>query len=106
MADSYKTLIQTQIPATTTQLGAAVPALKMWIVKYIEIVNVGAGNCTVQLFKNGTAVTNAWSPVFNIVPNGNVEWDGTMSMGAGEFLAGDAGTASMLTITVDGDEIT
>ncbi len=105
MADAYKTLYQGQLPASVTTL-ATVGASKSWIVKHIKIVNTSGAPVTFQLFKNGTTAAFAWTPAgWSIPANGAAEWDGTMSMATTEYIAGVAGSAATLTMTMDGDEV-
>jgi hypothetical protein len=107
VADAYKTLIQAVITASAATLGAAVPGGKSWIVKHIAVVNVTSGAITFQLFRNGTASTNAWTQAAISVPaNGMAEWDGTEAMAAAETLAGVASLTNSLYLTASGDEIT
>ena len=106
MSDVYKTLYQGQLTAALNTL-ATVPASKWWIVKHISIVNTTNGAITFQLFKNGTAAVNAWTPDAMSVPaKGMTEWDGTEALAAAEYFAGIASVAASLTITISGDEVT
>ena len=104
MADAYKTLYQGQLPSAVATL-ATVGALKSWIVKHISIVNNGPGNMIFQLYRNGTTAPFAWTPPMTIVENGIAEWDGTEAMAAADTIAGYAGIASQLTMTMTGDEV-
>lgn len=104
MADAYKTLYQGQVPATVTTLGT-VPSLKSWIIKSMTAVNTTSGAVTLKLYKNGT--TAAYQMTNLTVPaNGTAQWDGTEAMAAAEYIAGIAGSATSITLTISGDEVT
>lgn len=107
MSDVCKLLYQGQLPAAVATL-ATVPSSPVisWIVKHWIVVNNDTVARTFALYRQGTAATNIITPPAVSVPAGGcVEWDGTMSMGTGETLRGVGSVATMLTLTVDGDEV-
>lgn len=106
MPDAYKQLYQAQLPAAVATL-ATVPALTYWIVKHFTVINNDTVARTFVLYRGGTAAANIITPPAVVVPAGGmVEWDGTMSFGPGETIRGNASVATMLTLTIDGDEVT
>ena len=104
MADAYKTIYQGQLPSTVAVL-ATVGASKSWILKHYSIRNITAGAVTYELFKNGTTGDYSWDKG-EVPANGKVEWDGTEGFATGETIAGVAGAATSLTLTISGDEVT
>jgi len=106
MADTYKLLYQGQLAATPGTL-YTVPSVTNVIVRHISVVNNDTVNRTFALYRQGTAATNLITPPAMLVPPGGMqEWDGAMAMAATETLRGVGSVASMLTVTIDGDEIT
>lgn len=108
MADVFKTLGQAELAqaAATTTL-YTVPGGKSAIVKHISVVNSTAGRVTFRLWRGGIADVNLITPPGAGMPKGAFwVWKGTMSMEAGDTLIGQSDTASAVTVTVDGDEVT
>ena len=104
MADAYKTLYgPAQMPNSVATL-ATVGGGKSWIIKHASWKNTTGGAVTVYLFRNGTTDAYAWMS-FPIPANGFAEWDGSLAMAATETIAGYASSASAVTMTVDGDEV-
>lgn len=103
MADAYKTLYQGQLPSTVGTLYTAPTAC---VIKCIVLVNTASSAQTFQLFKKGTAATNAWTPVWTIPSLGSMQWDGTESLTSGDTLSGVGQTATTITVTISGDEVT
>jgi hypothetical protein len=105
MPDTYKLLYQGQLPSSVGTL-ATVGTGKMWIIKHITVVNNDASSRAFALYRQGTAAANIITPPAMAVPAGGMaEWDGTLSMNDAETLRGVASVASMLTVTIDGDEV-
>ena len=105
MTDTYQELYRGQLPTGTTTLYTATTASGT-IIKHISVVNTSASGVQFQLFRDGTSAANAITPPFWQVPfYGQMEWDGTMALGSGNYLAGIAGTVSALTLTMDGDVV-
>lgn len=104
MSDAYKTLYQGQVPNTLTTL-ATVPSLKSWIIKCMKVANSTAGAVTLKLYKNGATAAYLGDQL-TIPANGSAQWDGTDALAAAEYIAGIAGSASALTLTISGDEVT
>jgi hypothetical protein len=103
MADAYKLLYQGQLPSTVATL-ATVGASKSWVIGHYVIRNPTGGAVSYELFRNGT--TGPYSIDSGTIPaGGKAEWDGKISMATGEYIAGVASSATSLTMTMDGDEV-
>jgi len=105
----YKTLIQVQLPnAAATLTGGTVPSGKSWIIREVRIVNSDASNAyTYALYRNGTTAPFLMTPPSGSIGAGKMRIDDTVfSMGAGETIAGVAGTASKVNVIISGDEVT
>lgn len=107
MTDTYKKLGQAELAqaAGTTTL-YTVPGATEAIVKHITVVNSTGGAVTVKLWHDGSADVNLILPETTLDANGHGQWDGTMTMEAGDTLVGQSDTASAVTVTVYGDEVT
>lgn len=106
MADAYKLLYQGQLAATVGTL-YTVPAATSAIVRHISVVNNDTVSRTFVLYRQGTAAANIITPPAMVVlPGGMQEWDGAMALAATETIRGTGSVATMLTVTIDGDEIT
>jgi hypothetical protein len=105
MTDTYKTLYQGQVPASGTIL-YIVGAGKSTIIKHWTAVNLLPAGCSIRMWKNGVTDPYAIMPTITIPMSGYAEWDGTMAMAAGEWIAAQAGTINAITVTLDGDEVT
>lgn len=107
MADTFKKLGQAELaqdPSTTTLY--TVPASTSAIVKHITAVNSTSGAVTFKLWRDGTADVNLITSTITLKSDAFGEWDGTMTMEAGDTLVGQSDTASAVTITIEGDEVT
>lgn len=106
MANTYKVLLQTQLPNAVATL-ATVGAAKMWIIKLITVVNNDGSIRTYALYVNGTTAAHIITPGAVSLPasGGASGDDDTRTLNAGDTLAGVASVASQLTITVYGDEV-
>jgi hypothetical protein len=105
MADAYKKLYQGQLPSSVGTL-VTVGGSVSWIVKHITVVNNDTASRTFSLYRDGTAATNVITPPAMVVLAGGMqEWDGTMAFEASATIRGLASVATMLTVTISGDEI-
>ena len=105
MADTYKLLYQGQLPSSVATL-ATVGTGKMWIIKHITVVNNDSAARTFALYRQGTAATNIITPPAMTIPAGGMaEWDGTMSLNDAETIRGVGSVATMLSVCIDGDEV-
>jgi hypothetical protein len=107
MTDAYKKLAQVELaqdPATTTIY--TVPGATQTIVKHMTVVNSTGGPVTFKLWRDGVADVNLITVEVILKSGAFGEWDGTIFMEAGDTLVGQSDTASAVTITVDGDEVT
>lgn len=105
MADLYKLLYQGQLPSSVGTL-ATVGTGKMWIVKHITVINNDSAARTFALYRQGTAAANIITPpAMAIAAGGMAEWDGTMALNDAETIRGLASVATMVTISIDGDEV-
>lgn len=107
MPDAYKLLYQGQLAATVGTLytvpgGGVLSA----IVRHISVVNNDTVNRTFVLYRQGTAATNIVTPPAIVVPAGGMaEWDGAMAFATTETIRGTGSVASMLSVTICGDEV-
>jgi hypothetical protein len=107
MPDAFKKLAQAELaqaPSTTTLY--TVPAGVQAIIKHMKAVNSTAGAVTVKMWHDGTADVNLILPEVTLQAGEWGEWDGTMVMEAGDTLAGQSDSATAVTVTVYGDEVT
>jgi len=116
MAETYKKLAglaaNTVLPSSATGVIYTVPAATSAIVKSIRIVNTHATNSTtIKLWHHGDAlmsgdvVASAILPAVSIDASGFAEFDGTLTMAAGETIYAQAGAAT-ITVTVYGVQLT
>lgn len=108
MTDTYKTLYQGYLPTTAGALYTVPngPTALGAIVKHMTVVNVTGAAATFQLFRNGTAASNAITPSSMTVPaNGLMEWDGTDAYLSADSIQGIASASNTLLITIDGDQV-
>lgn len=106
MSDAYKKLAQAQLaasPGTTTLY--TVPGSTEAIVSHIRVVNVSGGAVTVKLWHDGTADVNVVLPEVTLEAGEWGEFDGTITMEAADTLVGQSDTATAVTVTVYGDEV-
>lgn len=105
MADAYKVLYQGQLSASVAAL-YTVPGSKQAIIRHITAVNNDTANRTAALYRNGSGVGNLITPpAMVILPGGMQEFDGAMAMATGDTIQGAGSVASMITVTIEGDEI-
>lgn len=105
MAETFKLLYQNQVPATATTL-YTVPSATSTLVKTMRIVNTSASAATIKIWQNGTANANTILPTTSIDAGGFAEFEGTFTLGAADYISAQAGTASAITITIWGVELT
>jgi hypothetical protein len=105
MADAYKTLYQGQVPNVAAAL-YTVPAGKSAIMKHYSAVNPTGGAVTLKLYRNGTDDAHLVLPSLSIPAGGHATDDMTWGLEAGGYIAGVAGAATSITLTLDGDEVT
>ena len=107
--DNFKILDQVQLAATATTIYGAVPANHETIVKSIHVVNNHSSAVTVNLFiadgANTTTEPTTILPPVSMAAGSFSTYEGTITMEAGDYLRGIAGTADHITVTVFGDEI-
>lgn len=106
MADTFKTLYQGQLGNSVATV-ATVGAAKMWIVKNITAVNTDSVTRTFGLYLNGTTAAHAiTATAISLAAAASWTWDGmSLSMNAADTLAGGASAATVVTVTVTGDEV-
>ena len=105
MAETYKKLDQRIVPATATTV-YTVPSLTQAIVKSIRAVNYSASAATITIWQSGTGNTNLILPATTIDAGGFAEWEGTMTMAAADYIAAQGSSATAITMTINGLEIT
>ena len=106
MANAYKKLGQGVLTGAATQdTMYTVPASTEAIVKLIVIVNTDSSNCTVEVWHDGHADTNAILPSITIEAGGWLELDGPFTMEAADTLQAEGSAATSLTYTVYGVEV-
>lgn len=111
MTDTFKKLFQGRLTTTATPV-YNVPAATQTIIKQIRIANVSTPTVTATLYNGAlnTAFTNEHVilPATSIDPGGFAEFEGTITLSAGESFGGACGSGSngALVITVYGLEIT
>ena len=107
--DNFKILDQVQLAATATTIYGAIPANHETIVKSIHVVNNHSSAVTVNLFiadgANTTTEPTTILPPVSMAAGSFATYEGTITMEAGDYLRGIAGTADQITVTVFGDEI-
>ena len=107
--DNFKILAQVQRAATAPPIYGAVPANHETIVKSIHVVNNHSSAVTVNLFiadgANTTTEPTTILPPVSMAAGSFATYEGTITMEAGDYLRGIAGTADQITVTVFGDEI-
>lgn len=105
MAETWKKLYQGTLPAASNQLLYTVPGATTAIIKHIRIVNYSAATQAVQMWHDGTADSNRILPSVSIEAGGWGEFEGTILMEASDTLYARTESASAVTVTVYGLEI-
>lgn len=106
MTDVYRKIYQAQLSTTAAVTAYTVPAATSSIVKSIRVVNTTATAATFKMWQGGTADANVILPATSIDAGGFGEFEGVLTMAAADTLSVQAGTASALTVTIHGLEIT
>ncbi len=106
MANAFKVLDQGQLGNSVATI-ATVGGGKSWVVKLITAVNNDASARTFGLYIGGTAAANIVTPpAISIPAGGSWEWsEMSLTLEAGQTIAGGASVASQVTVTVFGDEV-
>ena len=77
------------------------------IISHMRIVNKLAQTVTFSLFKGATGASAAGTEIVGsltaIAANSSYDWFGMLRMDSGDFLTGLAGTATALTLSVEGE---
>ena len=112
MAESnvYKILYQGQLPAAAGTL-ATVGAGKGWIIRNITIVNTDTVSRTYTLWVAsggaGVAAANQITPDACSLATKEMDvYDDMFALTANDTISGDASAATVVTITITGDEVT
>lgn len=105
MTDTFHVLAQGQLPASIGTL-YTVPAATTAIVKSMSLVNPTGGAVTASLTVNGTGNANQILPAATILAGGWADFEGTLTLAAGNTISGVGGSAASVTYTIYGDEIT
>lgn len=116
MAETYKKLAglaaTTSAPSSATGVIYTSPASTSTIVKSIRLVNTHATNSTTiklwhhaDALMSGDVAASAILPAVSIDASGFAEFDGTLTMAAGETIYAQAGAAT-ITVTVYGVQLT
>lgn len=104
MADAFKRLYQGQLAAAAAALYTA-PAATAAIVKAIRVVNTDTVSHSFTLYQGGTAAANQITGSFAIGPGETFIDTGPLFLAAGDTIAGKADTASVMTCTLGGIEV-
>jgi hypothetical protein len=104
VADSYKKLSQTQLPAAAAAQ-YTVPGATQAIIRSIVLVNTTGAPVTVSLFTDGNANANKILDAYSIPANTRVELNSVVTLAAAGAIWGVASAATSVTMTVFGLEI-
>lgn len=106
MADTAKRLAGPTQPGTSAGTLYTVPASTTTIVRHIHVTNTttSAVTLTLGIGAAGTAANLLFS-AYPIPANGVLDWSGFLVLSAAEILSALAGTATALTIVVNGIEV-
>ena len=110
MADAYKILGQGQMANAIATLFTVTTG--SWIIKSVEIVNTGTTTQSFRTCINGTTDANAWLGTSNDLISltrgqsyrSDAGW--TMALENGATIAAVTTTASQVTMTISGDQVT
>jgi len=110
MTFQEKNLGQAQIASGSNTTLYTVPASTTAIVKDMQIVNTTGSSATITIWldPDGTTAddTTALIKDWAVPANDFLHWSGFKVMEAGATIKATAGTASAITVTIDGAEIT
>ncbi len=77
------------------------------IVRHVRITNKTGAAATFSLWKGATGANVAGTEVigtgYSVAANSSFDWYGAMRLDSTDFLVGGAGTATALTINIDGE---
>jgi len=106
MGNAYKKLAQGVLTGPGTQDAMyTVPADTEAIVKLITIVNTAVSNQTVEIWHDGHVDANAILPSITIEAGGWLEMDGPFTLEAADTLEAEGSSATSLTYTIYGVEV-
>lgn len=91
----------------TTNVYNNASALIYDIIKHIHVANKTGSAATFSLWLGLTGANTAGTELFNAVTvaaNGVFDWYGSLRMDSTDFLVGGSGTATALTITIEGEK--
>lgn len=104
--ETHKVLDQRQLPSSPATI-YTVPAATQCVVRRIKLVNTSGSQVTgIKLSWGGTADEDQLYPDLTLEPNEGVEYEPELDLGAGDTIVGVAGTATAVTCTVSGVEVT
>lgn len=93
-------------PDTTAGVGTGTPGTYI-ILRHIQIVNVTASAAVFTMYLGATGASAAGTQVVgagkNVPANSTEHWYGAMRLDVADFLTGNAGTASALVVTGEGE---
>jgi hypothetical protein len=106
MADTWKVLYQGQLGNSVATL-ATVGGGKTWIVSRVKAVNTDSVARTMGLYIGGTTASHAVTPTAISIPAGGGWEDDSpgWTLEAAQTIAGGASAATVVTVTVFGDEV-
>jgi len=104
MAEAWKKLAQGQLPSTVGTI-YTVPASTETIIKHIVLSNPTGSDRTAALWHDGTTDAFNILPPTTIVAGTWAEFDGVLTLEAGDTIAGDSDAATAVTFTIYGLEI-
>lgn len=105
MTDTFKTLSQSQLPSSAAAQ-YTVPASTQAVVKRAHLVNTSGAQVTgIKLFSGGTAAANQITPAVTLEAGEGIDYQLDATLAAAGTIAGVAGTASAVTLTLYGLEV-
>jgi hypothetical protein len=106
MADTWKVLYQGQLGNSVATL-ATVGGGKTWLVSRVKAVNTDSVARTMGLYIGGTTASHAVTPTAISIPAGGGWEDDSpgWTLEAAQTIAGGASAATVVTVTVFGDEV-
>lgn len=103
MAESYKSLAQGQLSASAATLYS--PSGVVGLIRHIHFINLDTSDRTFTLRQGGDADTNSLYVATTIPAGGTADITDVIILDASETLRGHADTASKITYTIYGVEI-
>lgn len=104
MVDTYKKLAQLELTGGTDTI-YTVPAATEAIIAHIRAVDNAGNGASIKLWHDGVADVNIILPEVSLPAGGWAEFDGKILMEAADTLSGFSNTASEVTVTVYGLEV-